>query len=84
MARPGGSLIFDAAEKGPQRFDHRQLVALSGDVCRLYIEIFEREPGTPFHWAASKAFDRAALQGRWHNPPTIIPGVIDESLIAEA
>ncbi|WP_420967903.1 tyrosine-type recombinase/integrase [Bradyrhizobium sp. B120] len=76
--------IFDAAERGPQRYDHKQLVALAGDAYRLYVEIFERDPGTPFHWACHKAFSRAALEGRFHNPPPIVPGSIDESETREA
>lgn len=71
-AREALQNIFDAAEQGPQRLDHQQLVALSGDVYRLYIEIYERDPGTTFQWAAHKAFHRAALEGR-HIPPPANP-----------
>jgi hypothetical protein len=56
--------IFDAAEAGPQGYDHRQLVALAGDVYRLWISIYDRDPGTTFQWAAMKAFHRAAMEGR--------------------
>ncbi|WP_316164537.1 MULTISPECIES: phage integrase N-terminal SAM-like domain-containing protein [unclassified Bradyrhizobium] len=76
-AREALQNIFDAAEQGPQRLDHRQLVALSGDVYRLYIEIFERDPGTSFQWAAHKAFHRAAMEGRLQ-VSGVTPGRIDD------
>ncbi|WP_407155085.1 recombinase XerD [Bradyrhizobium sp. STM 3557] len=82
-AREALQNIFDAAEQGPQRLDHRQLVALSGDVYRLYIEIYERDPGTSFSWAAHKAFHRAAMEGRLHAPP-VAPGRMDGSEVDQA
>ncbi|WP_316182690.1 MULTISPECIES: phage integrase N-terminal SAM-like domain-containing protein [unclassified Bradyrhizobium] len=82
-AREALQNIFDAAEQGPQRLDHRQLVALSGDVYRLYVEIYERDPGTTFQWAAHKAFHRAAMEGRINAFP-VVPGQVDRGEIAQA
>ncbi|MGZ5877385.1 MAG: hypothetical protein ACXWKP_35555, partial [Bradyrhizobium sp.] len=77
-------LMFDAAERGPVHIPHKQLVALAGDVYRLYIEIFERDPGTTMKWAAHKAFNRAALEGRYRNVTPILPGQMDGAEEAEA
>ncbi len=82
-ARDALQNIFDAAEQGPQPLDHHQLVALSGDVYRLYIEIYERDPGTTFQWAAHKAFHRAALEGR-HVPAPATPDGFDACEIDRA
>jgi integrase len=73
-AREALQNIFDAVEQGPQRIDHWNLVALAGDVYRLWIEIYERDPGTTFQWAAMKAFSRAAMEGRISSAPPIFPG----------
>jgi integrase len=82
-AREALQNIFDAAEQGPQRLDHRQLVALSGDVYRLYLEIYERDPGTTFQWAAHKAFHRAAMEGRFQ-APAVVPGQMDDGEVGLA
>lgn len=82
-AREALQNIFDAAEQGPQRLDHRQLVALSGDVYRLYVEIYERDPGTSFQWAAHKAFHRAAMEGRFNASP-VDPVRLDGSEVDQA
>ncbi len=82
-AREALQNIFDAAEQGPQQLDHRQLVALSGDVYRLYVEIYERDPGTTFQWAAHKAFARAAMEGRL-KASAIVPGQIARDEVDQA
>ncbi|MGJ5079418.1 phage integrase N-terminal SAM-like domain-containing protein [Bradyrhizobium sp. HKCCYLS3013] len=82
-AREALQNIFDAAEQGPQRLDHRQLVALSGDAYRLYVEIYERDPGTTFQWAAQKAFHRAAMEGRFKGA-AVLPGQIGVGEIDQA
>lgn len=55
---------------GPLRWD-KNLVALSGEVCRLFIEKFEEDPGNPDNWAAFKAFNHAAIEGRLLNAPAL-------------
>jgi hypothetical protein len=83
-AREHLQLMFDAAERGPVRIAHKQLVAMAGDVYRLYIQIFERDPGTTMKWAAHKAFNRAALEGRYHDVTPILPGQVDDAEETEA
>lgn len=60
---------FAAWRSGPASLSQRQLVGLSGEVYRLVVEKFEENPGTPENWAAFKAFNRAAKEGRLLNVP---------------
>ncbi|MDG2571222.1 hypothetical protein P7L87_27075, partial [Vibrio parahaemolyticus] len=66
--------IFAAAEKGPTKLSHRNLVALSKGVYDLFIEVHQEEPGSMDRWAAFKAFTRAAMEGRISEAPPVIPG----------
>lgn len=65
---------FNAWRGGPSALTHKDLVALSGEVYRLFIEKFEENPGSPENWAAFKAFNRAAMEGRLLNAPVLNPG----------
>lgn len=65
---------FNAWRSGPASLTHRNIVALSGEVYRLYVERFEENPGSADNWAAFKAFNRAASEGRLLNAPAINPG----------
>lgn len=65
---------FSAWRTGPTTLPLRTLVALSGEVYRLYVQKFEEEPGSPDDWAAFKAFNRAAREGRLLNAPLLHPG----------
>src|SRR5690606_34077830 len=38
------------------------------------VDKFEENPGNPDNWAAFKAFNRAAAEGRLLNAPAIVPG----------
>lgn len=62
---------FLAWRTGPSTISHLQAVALAGEVYRLYVNRFQENPGTPDAWAAFKAFNRAAKEGRLLNPPTL-------------
>lgn len=62
--------IFSTAASGPARLDYRQLVALSGQVYRLHVDLHEANPGQPFQWRAAKALHRAVLEGRIIHAPT--------------
>lgn len=63
--------IFSSLRGGPINLDFKQAVALSGEIYRLVVEQFERNPGVPEDWEAWKAFHWAAMEGRVPNPPTI-------------
>ncbi|MCJ2044610.1 integrase [Methylobacterium sp. J-078] len=65
---------FEAWREGAKPISHKQVVALSGEVYRLYVEKFSDEPGAPERWAALKAFNRAAREGRLLNAPVLHPG----------
>ncbi|RST87516.1 hypothetical protein EJC49_04645 [Aquibium carbonis] len=60
---------FSAWRSGPASLSQRQLVGLSGEVYRLLVEKFGENPGDPENWAAFKAFNRAAKEGRLLNVP---------------
>ncbi|TXN74890.1 hypothetical protein FV228_04995 [Methylobacterium sp. WL18] len=49
---------WQAVRSGPATLNHKQLVALAGEVYRLFISRFEENSGTPDNWAAFKAFNR--------------------------
>jgi len=61
--------LVDLTEAEPVHLSHKDMVALSGEVYRLYDEIHRDNPGEPSAWAYHKALHRAALEGRLKNPP---------------
>lgn len=65
---------FQAWRSGAQDVSQRQLVALAGEVYRLYTDRFGENPRTPAEWAAFKALNRAASEGRQIDLPPIEPG----------
>ncbi len=75
---------YEAFRKGPTGLTHKQLVALSGEVYRLYVEQFHENPGTPDQWAAVKAFNRAASEGRLLVSPPALPNDLDTVTAAES
>lgn len=75
---------YEAFRKGPSGLTHKQLVALSGEVYRLYIDQFHENPGTPDQWAAVKAFNRAASEGRLLIVPPALPNDLDTAAAAES
>ncbi|CAJ0892670.1 hypothetical protein AMST5_04239 [freshwater sediment metagenome] len=70
--------IFSAAGSGPAKLSQRQIVALSGEIYRLFVEAFGEDPGKPEKWAAWKAFNRAAGEGRITSAPSTAPEPFDE------
>lgn len=64
---------FNAWRSGPVAVTHKELVALSGEVYLLYVDKFTDDPGSLDDWAAFKAFNRAAQEGRLLNAPAITP-----------
>ncbi|MCB8840042.1 tyrosine-type recombinase/integrase [Aurantimonas sp. VKM B-3413] len=69
---------FDALRREPSGLSHKMLVALSGEIYRLYVDKFEENPGSSDQWAALKAFNRAAREGRLLNDvPVLSAGEID-------
>jgi hypothetical protein len=62
---------FDVLRAGPIPLSHKQIVALSGEVYRFYIRQFSDNPGDPNDWAAVKAVNRAAREGRLFNVPPL-------------
>ena len=69
---------FAAAEAPPTSLSHKQRVALSGIVYRLYVKLHEDNPGSPGAWAAFKAFNRAASEGRVVTVSAIVPGEVGD------
>lgn len=63
--------IFASLRSPAIELSHKKTVALSGEVYRHIVEIYEEDPGAPEDWEAWKAFHIAAMDGRVPNPPTI-------------
>ncbi|HEY8383847.1 MAG TPA: DUF6538 domain-containing protein [Microvirga sp.] len=82
IARAHLDRVFDAARSTRQHLTHKQLVALSGEVYRNYVQIFEDEPGAPDDWAAHKAVNRAVLEGRVEAAPSIHFGTVADRDLA--
>jgi hypothetical protein len=78
--------LFDGIAQGPSPLTYKQIVALSGEVYRLYVERLEDNPGSPEEWGAFKAFNRAVLEGRISQAPPIPikPGQITDRQQATA
>lgn len=70
LAQAHVEALFDRLRQGPARLTHRQIVALSGEVYDLVVARFDENPGSPDRWAAWKALNRAAREGRIAEPPT--------------
>lgn len=76
---------WQAVRSGPATLTHKQLVALAGEVYRLFISRFEENPDTPDNWAAFKAINRAIEEGRLASaPPIDLDRLQDASTAAEA
>jgi integrase len=75
--------LFNAAGRSPTAISQRQMVGLAGIVYRLFSETFGENPGKPEQWAAWKAFNRAAAEGRITLAPAIRPEPIDETEAAK-
>ena len=77
-ARHGAALscankLFAGIRNGPRPLTLRQIVALSGDVFRLFLDEVGDDPGSADNWQAVKAFNRAVKEGRVVTPPTLQP-----------
>jgi len=70
VARSELHKLFNAAGRGPTTISQRQMVGLAGIVYRLFAETFGENPGRPEKWAAWKAFNGAAGEGRITSAPT--------------
>lgn len=75
---------IQAWRQGPSTINHIQIVALSGEVYRLLVGRFRENPGSPANWAAFKAFNRAAEEGRLLNAPSLMPGELPSEAQASA
>ena len=64
VARSELHKLFNAVGRGPTSISQRQTVGLAGIVYRLFADAFGENPGRPEKWAAWKAFNRAAGEGR--------------------
>ncbi|WP_292236958.1 tyrosine-type recombinase/integrase [Mesorhizobium sp.] len=73
---------YEALRVGPTTLSQRQIIALSGEIYRLYVDAFQENPGTPKDWASFKALNRAAREGRLDNLPSIGLSFPDENDIA--
>ena len=73
VARARLQRVFDAAEKGPTRLSHRNLVAITRGIYDLLVETYQDNPGPVDRWTAFKAFTRAAMEGRIREAPRVTP-----------
>ncbi len=75
-ARHGAALahvtrLFEGMRGEPKALSLREIVALSGDVYRLFLDECGDEPGRVDNWIALKAFNRAVKEGRIAAPPSL-------------
>ena len=75
---------WSAIRNGPQPLSHRQIIALSGEVYRLFANRFEENPGTPEMWASVKAFNRATKEGRIATAPRLSANEVEKHEAAVA
>jgi len=73
VARSELHKLFNAVGRGPTTITYRQMVALAGSVYNLFADTFGENPGKPEKWAAWKAFNRAAGEGRITSAPSVQP-----------
>jgi len=78
VARSELHKLFNAVGRGPTTISQRQIVGLAGIVYRLFADTFGENPGKPEKWAAWKAFNRAAGEGRITSAPSVRPEPFDE------
>ena len=83
VARSELHKLFNAVGRGPTTITYRQMVGLAGVVYRLFAETFGENPGRPEKWAAWKAFNRAAGEGRITLAPSVRPEPFDETEAAK-
>jgi len=83
VARSELHKLFNAVGRGPTTITYRQMVGLAGIVYRLFAETFGENPGKPEKWAAWKAFNRAAGEGRITSAPSVQAKPFDEVEAAE-
>ena len=62
--------VLDGIRQGPKPLTHKQLVALSGDVYRAFLDHYGDQPDGVDRWSAFKAFSRAIREGRIGLAPT--------------
>ncbi len=67
------STVWDAIRSGCRPLTLRQIVALSGDVYRLFLDECGDNPGEVNNWIALKAFNRAVREGRIVVAPALRP-----------
>ena len=83
VARSELHKLFNAVGRGPTNITYRQMVGLAGIVYRLFAETFGENPGRPEKWAAWKAFNRAAGEGRITSAPPVRSEPFDEMEVAK-
>jgi integrase len=76
--------IYEGARRGPVTLSYKQIVALSGEIYRLFINRFQDDPGSPDMWAAVKGFNRVAREGRAQHVPLLAPEGISLNAIQAA
>ena len=78
VARSELHKLFNAVGRGPTTISQRQMVGLAGSVYNLFADAFGENPGKPEKWAAWKAFNRAAGEGRITSAQSVRPEPFDE------
>ena len=72
--------LFDLTAAEPAQLSHKDLVALSGEVYRIYVTLNEADPGETSSWRYHKALSRAVLEGRIGSVPAAIFDTSDAAI----
>jgi len=65
--------VWESLRNGPVTLTHKQAVALSGDVFKIFLSAFENDPGSPEMWEHVIALNNEAVEGKYGQHPITIP-----------
>jgi len=65
--------VWESLRNGPVTLTHKQAVALSGDVFKMFLGAIENDPGTPEIWEHVIALNNEAVEGKYGQHPLTIP-----------
>lgn len=74
--------LYQGIRSGPRTLSHKETIAYSGEIYRLFIEKFQDNPGSKELWEAVKAFNRAVLEGRLITSLPLTPDTVQQHLEA--
>lgn len=65
--------VWESLRNGPVTLTHKQAVALSGDVFKMFLGAIENDPGSPEIWEHVIALNNEAVEGKYGQHPLTIP-----------